>query len=100
MLEFLAMAFSQMKLEKMLNEDSAEHDAWTKKLRVGIYGTIAGIAEGCIVADALGALGICTSVNTATSEATAAGIEAEIAKILPEFSSVSFLLKLLAFIIQ
>jgi hypothetical protein len=75
-----SIATQNRKLEKMVSKDSAEYEAWSTKLRGGIYGTIAGTAVGCIVADALGALGICSAVNAAISGATAAGIEAEIAK--------------------
>merc|ERR1712232_1512217 len=75
-----SIATQNRKLEKMVNTNSAEYQAWTEKLRGGIYGTIAGTTVGCIVADALGALGICSAVNAAISGSTAAGIEAEIAK--------------------
>jgi len=75
-----SIATQNSKLEKMTNKNSAEYTAWTEKLRAGVYSTIAGTTVGCIVADALGALGICSAVNAAISGSTAAGIEAEIAK--------------------
>jgi len=75
-----SIATQNSKLEKMTNKNSAEYKAWTEKLRAGVYSTIAGTTVGCIVADALGALGICSAVNAAISGSTAAGIEAEIAK--------------------
>jgi len=75
-----SIATQNSKLEKMTNKNSAEYTAWTEKLRAGVYSTIAGTTVGCIVADALGALGICSAVNAAISGSTAAGIEAEISK--------------------
>jgi len=75
-----SIATQNRKLEKMVNKNSAEYNAWTEKLRASIYTTIAGTTVGCIVADALGALGICSAVNAAISGTTAAGIEAEIVK--------------------
>ena len=75
-----SIATQNRKIEKMVNKNSAEYKAWTQKLRGGVFGTIAGTTVGCIVADALGALGICSAVNAAISGATAAGVEAEIAK--------------------
>merc|ERR1712001_115890 len=75
-----SIATQNRKLEKMVNKNSAEYNAWTEKLRASIYTTIAGSTVGCIVADALGALGICSAVNAAISGTTAAGIEAEIVK--------------------
>merc|ERR1712001_795172 len=75
-----SIATQNRKLEKMTNKNSAENKAWRDKLRGGAYGTLAGTTVGCIVADALGALGICSAVNAAISGSTAAGIEAEIAK--------------------
>jgi len=68
------------KLEKMVTKDSAEFKAWTEEMRGGIYGTIAGTTTACIVADALGALGICSAINAAISASVAAGIETEIKK--------------------
>merc|ERR1719277_224666 len=68
------------KLEKMVTKDSAEFKAWTEGMRGGIYGTIAGTTTGCIVADALGALGICSAINAIVSGSTAAAVETEITK--------------------
>jgi len=75
-----SIATQNRKLEKMTNKNSAEYKAWTEKLRAGVYATITGTTTGCIIADIFGALGICSAVNAAISGATAAGIEAEIAK--------------------
>merc|ERR1712203_860486 len=75
-----SIATQNSKLEKMTNKNSAEYKAWTEKLRAGVYATITGTTTGCIIADIFGALGICSAVNAAISGATAAGIEAEIAK--------------------
>jgi len=75
-----SIATQNRKLEKMTNKNSAEYEAWTEKLRGGVYGTIAGTTVGCIVADALGALGICSAINAAISGSSAAAIEAEIFK--------------------
>merc|ERR1712066_737913 len=68
------------KLKKMTTKNSDEYIAWTKKLRGGIYGTIAGTTTACIVADALGAFGICSAVSAAISASAAAAIESEIQK--------------------
>merc|ERR1719400_2410412 len=74
-----SIATQNSKLEKMTNKNSAEHKAWTEKLRLGVYGTISGTTTGCIIADIFGALGICSTVNAAVSGISAAGIEAVIA---------------------
>merc|ERR1712198_359681 len=75
-----SIAKQNRKLEKMTTKNSAEYDAWTQNLRGGIYGTIAGTTTACIVADALGALGICTAINAAVSGSIAAAVETEITK--------------------
>merc|ERR1712020_19588 len=45
-----------------------------------VYGTIGATTVGCIIADALGALGICSAISIAASASAAAGIEVEITK--------------------
>merc|ERR1711988_1825206 len=80
------------KLVKMTTKNSAEYDAWIQELRGGIYGTIAGTTTACIIADALGALGICSAINAAISGSTAAGIEVKIknyAAKLEEFKTIT-----------
>jgi len=67
------------KLEKMTNKNSAEYKEWTTSLRTGVYGTIGATTAGCIIADALGALGICSAIAAAISGTTIAVTEAEIA---------------------
>merc|ERR1712226_431490 len=73
-----SIAIQNMKLEKLVTKDSAENKAWIKKLRGGTYGAIAGTTVGCIIADSLGALGVCSAVNLAASGTTAAAIETAI----------------------
>ena len=75
-----SIATQNRKLEKMVDKNSAEYNAWTQKLRGGVYGTIGATTTGCIVADALGALGICSAVSGTISIITTVGIEAEIVK--------------------
>jgi len=75
-----SIATQNRKLVKMTDKNSAEYKEWTKNTRAGIYGAIGTATAGCIVADALGALGICSAVQIIVSASTAAGIEAEIAK--------------------
>ena len=43
-----------------------------------------GTTIGCIIADILGALGICSAINAAAVASTAAGIETEIANVKAE----------------
>merc|ERR1711973_481405 len=76
-LENLSSSIEQQnkKLEQLVTKNSAEYDAWIQELRGGIYGTIAGTTTACIVADALGALGICSAINAAISGGTAAEIQ-------------------------
>jgi len=74
------IATHNRKLEKMVNTNSAEYKAWTQNVRIGVYGTIGATTVGCIIADALGALGICSAVSIAASASAAAGIEVEITK--------------------
>merc|ERR1712066_537448 len=79
------------KLEKMTTKNSAEYKAWTQNLRGGIYGTIA-TTTACIIADALGALGICSAISAIVSISTGAGIEVEIQKYavkLEEFKTIT-----------
>ena len=73
-----SIATHNIKLEKLVTKDSAENKAWREKLRGGAYGTLAGTTVGCIVADALGALGICSAVNLATVGISTAAIETAI----------------------
>jgi len=68
------------KLEKMVTKDSAEYEEWTTNTRGGIYGTIGTTTTACIVADALGALGICSGINAAISGIAAVATEAQIAE--------------------
>jgi len=75
-----AIATHHRKLEKMVNKNSAEYKAWTTKTRAGTYGTIAATTVGCIIADILGALGICSAAVLGTSAAAIAAIEAGIAE--------------------
>merc|ERR1711923_638407 len=81
-LENLSSSIEQQNktLEKLVTKGSAEYQAWTEELRGGIYGTIAGTTTACIVADALGALGICSAINAIVSGSTAAAVETEITK--------------------
>jgi len=68
------------KLGKMVDRNSDEYKEWTHKTRTGVYTAIGGTTVGLIFADIFGCLGICSAVNVVVSGATAAGIEAEIAK--------------------
>jgi len=79
-----SIATQNRKLEKITNINSAEYKAWTEKLRAGAYSTIAGTTVGCIIADVLGAFGICSAINAGISGSTAVGIETEILKKLTE----------------
>ena len=64
----------------MVDTNSAEYKAMTTKLRAGLYGTIGAATVGCIIADILGALGICSAAALGTSAAAIAAIEAGIAE--------------------
>jgi len=75
-----AIATHNRKLEKMVNKNSAEYKAWTSKTRGGVYGTIAATTVGCIIADILGALGICSAVNLPSSATAIAATEVGIAE--------------------
>jgi len=75
-----AIATHNRKLEKMVNTNSAEYKAWTSKTRGGIYGTITATTVGCIIADILGALGICSAISLPTSVTAIAAIEVGIAE--------------------
>merc|ERR1712113_624048 len=67
------------KLEKMSNKNSAEYKEWTTRLRAGVYGTIGATTTGCIIADALGALGICSAISGVITGTSIAVTEAKIA---------------------
>merc|ERR1711923_53528 len=68
------------KLEKMSNKNSAEYKEWTTRLRAGVYGTIGATTTGCIIADALGALGICSAISVVITGTSIAVTEAKIAE--------------------
>ena len=67
-------------VQKMLRTDSAEHTAWTKQVRAGVYTAAGGLSIGFIVADVMGCLGICSTVGNLISwGSTVAATEASIA---------------------
>ena len=66
-------------LTKMLDTETAEHKAWTAKVRTA-YAAPAGVTVGMIVADIFGCLGFCSATVTTTVWATTlATVEATIA---------------------
>lgn len=72
----------KLKMDQMLDENSADHKAWTKGVRAGWYGTAGAMTVGMIIADIFGCLGICSAVGTTTTwAATAAAVESAIAEV-------------------
>lgn len=66
-------------LTNMLDTETAEHKAWTAKVRAA-YAAPTGVTIGMIVADVFGCLGFCSAIVTTTVWATtAATVEATIA---------------------
>jgi len=68
------------KLTKMVTKGSAEYEEWVKKCRGGVYGAIATSTTACIIADALGALGICSAISGVSSGIATAVTEVKIAE--------------------
>merc|ERR1711953_1132841 len=54
-----------IKLTKMVTKGTAEYEAWVEKCRGGVYGAAGGTTLTCIIADSLGALGICSAISAA-----------------------------------
>lgn len=69
----------ERQITRMLDKSSADYDKWTKDVRGGVYGTTAAGTVGCIVADVLGAFGLCSSIYNAVAWPSAiGGVEAAI----------------------
>jgi len=68
------------KLTKMVTKGTAEYEAWVKNCRGGVYGAVATSTTACIIADALGALGICSAINAASIGTAIAITEVKIAE--------------------
>ena len=68
-------------MKKMLDENSAEHEQWSTKLRAAAYSSTGGVTVGLIIADIFGCLGICSGVGNAVAWGTAIPtVEVSIAK--------------------
>jgi len=83
-------------IQNMVTENTEEYDAWVSKVREGIYGSSAETTTGCIITDAIEALGIsrptiCSVVNAAILSIPylAFGIEGKIADQLEDIRRIS-----------
>jgi len=66
---------------KMSEEGTEEFEEWSEFLRKGAYGGAAGGTAACAIADASGALGICSAIyNLIVWPITIAAVETEIAE--------------------
>merc|ERR1711944_23046 len=66
----------------MLDENSAEHEAWVTEIRAGVYSTAGGLTAGMIVADIFGCLGLCSAIVTSTTWAVSIPVvESKIAEV-------------------
>jgi len=54
-----------IRLEKMVTNNTAEYNDWVTKARLGTYGGLTTATVGFIIADIFGCLGICSAVNVA-----------------------------------
>merc|ERR1712004_962177 len=52
----------ERQITRMLDKSSADYKKWTTDVRGGSYGTTAAGTVGCIVADVLGAWGLCSYI--------------------------------------
>lgn len=72
----------KLKVDLMLDEKTAEHQAWVVSLRAGIYGTATGLTVLFGILDAAGCLGFCSGIGTSVSwVASTAAAESEIARV-------------------
>jgi len=71
----------ERQLNRMLDKSSADYEKWTSDVRAGVYSGASAGTVGCIIADALGALGICSAIYNAIAwPAAIGGVEAAIAE--------------------
>ena len=72
----------QIRIQKMVTENTAEHDSWVLGMRAGVYGTSAGVTVGMAIADVFGCLGFCSGIVTSTTwTAGIAAVETKIAQV-------------------
>ena len=76
-------------IDQILDENSAEHKAWTKQVRAGVYGTAGALTTGMIFADIFGCLGFCSAVVTSSTWiASVSAVEVEIARVTAKIEEV------------
>jgi len=69
----------ERQLNRMLDKSTADYYKWTHDVRVGVYSGTGGGSVGCIIADFLGALGLCSAIyNSVAWPAAIGGVEAAI----------------------
>lgn len=83
----------QLTIKQQKGLDREEFEAWATRVRAGVYSTIGVSTTACIIADILGALGICSLINAAVSGSTAAGIEVNIADVKAELDRLDIAVK-------
>lgn len=83
----------QLTIKQQQGLGREEFEAWATRVRAGVYSTAGVSTVACIVADILGALGICSAINAAVVGSTATGIEVNIADVKAELDRLEFAVK-------